>query len=107
MWPHFFLWSEQVLEAATSPETFVRRLSEYVRNGLVSIVSEEDVKSEGQSQQYYTRLLDISPDQMKSFVQYNEDLNWTIIRGGTLIRPISDRLDWRGSEDLPALDAAR
>lgn len=59
----FFPVSEQVLEAATSPETFVRRLSEYVRNGLVSIVSEEDVKSEGQSQQYYTRLLDISPDQ--------------------------------------------
>lgn len=63
MWPHFFLWSEQVLEAATSPETFVRRLSEYVRNGLVSVASEEDVTREGQAQQYYTRLLDISPDQ--------------------------------------------
>ncbi|KIM33633.1 hypothetical protein M408DRAFT_6069 [Serendipita vermifera MAFF 305830] len=63
IWSQFAPVSEQILEASTSPTTFLRRLPEYVRKGLVSIASKDDIDHEGQSQQYYTRLLDISPDQ--------------------------------------------
>ncbi|KIM24083.1 hypothetical protein M408DRAFT_27368, partial [Serendipita vermifera MAFF 305830] len=42
---------------------------------------------------------------MKNFLQLNEDLNWTIIRWDTLTCPISDRLDWRRTQDLGDIEA--